>query len=98
MSARFRIATLTLLLTVPAAVAAAATHSAGTWRRLPAAPVAVDAGLASAWTGKQLLVFGVTGVAPDGNFLKSVNAAEAYDPARRTWRRLPTPPGPADRA
>src|SRR4051794_36890131 len=97
MPSRARIATLILLLTVPVAVAAGATRPGGTWHRLPTAPVAVDSGIASAWTGKRLLVFGTTGVAPDGNFLKAVNTAEAYDPAARAWRRLPTPPGPADR-
>jgi N-acetylneuraminic acid mutarotase len=96
MSTRTRLAAVLLLLAVPAA-AAAASRTAGTWHRLPAAPVPVDSGVASAWTGRQLLVFGVTGVAPDGNFLGAVNTAESYDPAAARWRRLPAPPGPADR-
>ena len=30
----------------------------GTWRKLPAAPAVPDGYLTSAWTGKQLVVFG----------------------------------------
>jgi N-acetylneuraminic acid mutarotase len=67
---------------------------AGSWQRLPAAPVPLQLGLASAWTGRELILYGLTGVARDGNVLKASNAVEAYDPATRTWRRLPSPPGP----
>lgn len=63
-----------------------------TWQRLPAAPLALEGGVASVWTGQQLLVAGLTGVGPDGNMLEAVDAAEAYNPATRTWRRLPSPP------
>ena len=73
-------------------LAPAAAPLAGTWRRLPAAPFAVAAGLTSVWTGREMLVSGVTGVAAGGNFLNAADAAAAYDPARRGWRRLASPP------
>jgi spore germination protein GerM len=67
----------------------------GSWRSLPPAPIAIDAMLTSVWTGREMLVYGVSGVAPDGNFLKAVNVAAAYDPATRRWRTLPRPIGRA---
>jgi N-acetylneuraminic acid mutarotase len=90
------IARLTAALFLLAAPAVALAGSAGSWRPIPPAPVVVDANLSGVWTGKQLLVYGVAGVAPDGNFLKAAAVAEAYDPAARTWRRLPDPPGQPD--
>ena len=68
---------------------------AGTWRSLPPAPITVDAMLTSVWTGREMLIYGVSGVAPDGNFLKAVNVAAAYSPATRRWRRLAPPRGRA---
>jgi N-acetylneuraminic acid mutarotase len=68
---------------------------AGTWRKLAAAPIKVDASLTSVWTGSQMLVAGIGGVSRDGNFLKSFNVAAAYTPATGTWRRLPRPLGKA---
>jgi N-acetylneuraminic acid mutarotase len=53
----------------------------------------VQADLTSAWTGRQLLVYGLGGIAADGNALNAVQVAAAYDPAARTWRKLPAPPG-----
>jgi spore germination protein GerM len=69
---------------------------AGTWRVLPAAPVAMNAGeLRSVWTGRQMLVFG-SAATNSGSALpdKPVNVAAAYDPAANAWRRLPSPLGP----
>jgi N-acetylneuraminic acid mutarotase len=94
MRARSALALVLILVAAPDAIAGSA---AGTWRRLPVAPVRIDSGLTGVWTGRQMLVFGVTGVAPDGSFLKAVNVGEAYDPAARAWRRLPKPPGAVDR-
>ena len=71
-------------------LAAPATAGAASWRPLPPAPIRVDAGLTSAWTGREMLVFGRDHVTP----LRSVNVAAAYDPAARSWRRLTPPPGP----
>jgi N-acetylneuraminic acid mutarotase len=64
----------------------------GSWRLLPAAPVAPEEGVVSAWTGRQMLLFGrVTTRAKDGAVLGRRNVAAAYDPASRRWSRLPTP-------
>lgn len=70
--------------------------SAGTWQSMPAAQVAADTNVTSVWTGKQMIVTGVSGVAPDGNFLQSFNVAAAYDPSAGTWSRLAAPPGHSD--
>ncbi len=62
---------------------------AATWTMLPAAPIKAAglAGVASVWTGKELIVSGVR-PGPDGTFIKSTNVAAAYDPSTRTWRML----------
>jgi N-acetylneuraminic acid mutarotase len=75
---------------------AATTPLAGTWRSLPPAPVALQTNLASVWTGTEMLVYGVRGLAPDGNFLHASNALVAYNPTTRTWRRLADPTGQAE--
>jgi hypothetical protein len=75
----------------------AASPPSGAWQLLPAARIASEAGLASVWTGEEMLVSGVaTKRSKDGAILESVNVAAAYDPARGTWRRLAPPPGPTD--
>jgi len=76
-------------------LAAAAAPLAGSWQSLPPAPVALQTNLASVWTGTEMLIYGVKGVAADGNFLHASNALMAYNPASRTWRRLPSPTGRA---
>ncbi len=75
---------------------AATTPLAGTWRSLPPAPVALQTNLASVWTGTEMLVYGVRGLAPDRNFLHASNALVAYNPTTRTWRRLADPTGQAE--
>src|SRR5436309_7228311 len=91
---RFRFVLVVTLALAPTAALAASTPArlAGTWRRLPASPIVVDAGSASSvWTGRKMLVFGVaTSRAKDGAILKSVNVAAAYDPTANTWHRLPS--------
>jgi hypothetical protein len=59
------------------------------WKMLPAGPIraAGVAGIASVWTGNELIVTGVR-PGPDGTFIKSTNVSAAYDPSIRTWRRL----------
>jgi hypothetical protein len=57
------------------------------WQPLPPAPLAFEAGHASVWTGTELIVSGLTGTPP-----ASTEAAIAYDPAKRRWRRLAAPP------
>ena len=68
----------------------------GSWQRLPAVPVTVDAGRTAVWTGTEMIVYGVHRVAADGTFIGATNVADAYDPKTRTWRRLSDPPGPAE--
>jgi hypothetical protein len=83
---------LALILTVaPAAALAGSSPVAGTWHKLPAAPIAVEQSLTSVWTGKQLVIYGrnLIGANP-------VNVAAAYDPAADSWRRLTPPAGPPD--
>src|ERR671934_509365 len=72
---------------------AAARPRPAAWQALPPAPLkgARLAGLESVWTGKELIVVGVR-PGPDGTFIKSTNVAAAYDPASRSWRRLPGEP------
>jgi hypothetical protein len=63
------------------------------WEMMPAAPIKAPglAGVASVWTGKELIVTGIR-PGPDGTFIKSTNVAAAYDPSTRTWRRLASAP------
>src|SRR5205085_7389063 len=96
---RLRLLLFCLLAVAPVAAASAASHSTGAWRTLPKAPIVPDdGGLASVWTGKEMLVFGrhqVTALDSRGNpyVAKRLNVAAAYDPAANRWRKL-TPPGP----
>lgn len=73
-----------ILLAAPAVAFAAsgAPGLSGTWQRLPAAPITVDYGPTSVWTGKQLIVYGRRGAS---------EVAAAYDPAARSWTRLVIP-------
>jgi N-acetylneuraminic acid mutarotase len=70
---------------------AAAERAAAAWQALPAAPVRIDDGPTSVWTGKELIVYGVR-FGPSGNFIQSTQVAAGYDPATHTWRRLARPP------
>jgi N-acetylneuraminic acid mutarotase len=72
--------------------------AAGTWSRLPAAPVTADQLRTAVWTGKQVLVFGRHAViAKDarGNpyTVRTIDVAAAFDPAQGTWRKLSPPQG-----
>jgi N-acetylneuraminic acid mutarotase len=93
-----RIALALALLIAPAAVASAGATTtrplAGSWRLLPKAPIAPNnGGLASVWTGRQMVVFGRAATIEQGAAYNRRNVAAAYDPAANAWRRL-TPPGP----
>ena len=96
---RLRLLLFCLLAVAPVAAASAASHSTGAWRTLPKAPIVPDdGGLASVWTGKEMLVFGrhqVTALDSRGNpyVAKRLNVATSYDPAANRWRKL-APPGP----
>src|SRR5205085_656341 len=73
-------------------LAAAPAPLAGSWQSLPPAPVRLQTNLASVWTGTEMLIYGVKGVAADGNFLHASNALAAYNPATNTWRKLAASP------
>jgi N-acetylneuraminic acid mutarotase len=89
-----RLALLLALVIAPLATAGAAASVAGSWRVLPKAPIVPnDGGLASVWTGRQMLVFGRAATIKQGAHFNRVNVAAAYDPARNRWRRL-SPPKP----
>src|SRR5690348_6449176 len=62
--------------------------SAGSWRRLPTAPVPASAMYAGVWTGTDLLVFSPY-VYPGEQ-----NVFAAYRPATNTWRTLTASPYP----
>ncbi|MEP6909406.1 MAG: GerMN domain-containing protein [Actinomycetota bacterium] len=82
-------------------LAPAAVPVSGTWRLLPRSPIAAPDLRLSAWTGKEMIVFGrVDKRGSTGEILGSTNVAAAYDPAANTWRRLAPPlsaPGYAGR-
>jgi hypothetical protein len=82
------------VIRVALALFVAASPAAGSWTRLPAAPIAPnDVALTSVWTGKELLVVGRrVARASDGAVLARRDVAAAYDPARKSWRALPSPP------
>ena len=65
------------------------------WSALPAAPVKIDAGLTSAWSGKELIVSGVR-LGRGGTYIGSREVAAAYNPASGEWRRLARPPKTQD--
>ena len=67
--------------------------ASGSWRTLPRSPLAPNQRPLGAWTGSELLLV-VSGIqAVDGKPAPSSLArAAAYDPATKTWRRLPSPP------
>jgi hypothetical protein len=62
------------------------------WSPLVDSPLAGRLRPASAWTGRELLIWG--GTRSDNADLVSAQLDDgaAYDPARRTWRRLPPAP------
>jgi N-acetylneuraminic acid mutarotase len=65
---------------------------AGTWRRLPPAPVSAPDVRLSVWTGNEMLVFGrVEKRGSKGEILTSRNVAASYDPADDTWHGVATP-------
>jgi len=68
-----------------------AARSRPAWSTLPAAPVKIDAGLTSVWTGRRLIVSGIR-MGPGRTFIGSTEVAASYDPATHSWRRLSRPP------
>ena len=69
-----------------------------TWAALPASPLKARGGQQMVWTGREVLVWGgqvaPSEADPDPLAVYPRDGA-AYDPAARTWRRMPTaPPSP----
>ena len=64
----------------------------GAWRRIAEAPIPPAGGMATAWTGRQLVVWG-GGSGGGGNWQPSA-AGAAYDPAADRWEVLPAAPVP----
>ena len=60
----------------------------GAWRPIAAPPIAPAGGVAVAWTGRQLVVWG--GQAPGGHQPASTGAV--YDPTADRWEELPPEP------
>jgi len=96
-----RIAVLAVVVAVAVAAVLAASESllgsnsepaSASWRRLPRAPLVFEAGKTNVWTGKEMIVSGLTGAGADGNLLDATEAALAYDPAERAWRLISDPP------
>jgi hypothetical protein len=74
--------------------------SVAAWRALPTAPIKIEQGPTAVWTGRHLILFGrrwVTALDARGApyIVKSVDAAESYDPGSKTWTRLSPPAGPS---
>jgi hypothetical protein len=60
----------------------------GSWRRIAAAPIPPAGGMAAAWTGRQLVVWG--GQSADGR--QPAEDGAAYDPGADRWEVLPPAP------
>ena len=71
---------------VPVSAAALASYH---WSALPPAPIAARWDAASAWTGRQLLIWGGD-YGPRGDQLAGDGAA--YDPTTKRWTKLPAAP------
>ncbi|HEV7537074.1 MAG TPA: hypothetical protein VGP90_15640, partial [Acidimicrobiia bacterium] len=76
--------------TQPARVAAQV--ATGSWRHIRVAPIAPAGGMAAAWTGRQLVVWG--GGAGGGGNWQPASAGAAYDPRADRWEVLPPAPVP----
>lgn len=62
----------------------------GTWRRTAESPLSGRTGAASAWTGKEVLIWG--GDAFDGATRQYIPDGAGFDPVTDRWRRLPAAP------
>jgi hypothetical protein len=62
---------------------------AGTWQRLPVAPSLPSSWPEAVWTGREMLLLGLTGAGPETGS-RMAYAGIAYQPATGAWRRLPS--------
>jgi hypothetical protein len=87
-----KLALALVALTLPASSA-----DAGTWKRLPAAPISPEFNArTSVWTGKEMLVFGrdqQTALDANGHpyATGALNVSAAYNPSSSSWRKLSPP-------
>ncbi|ONH29136.1 hypothetical protein BL253_17115 [Pseudofrankia asymbiotica] len=66
-----------------------------TWSKLPPAPIEQRTGAVAVWTGAEVVVWGGArdlGPSPKDNHLQAYTDGAAYNPATRTWTRLPPAP------
>ena len=61
------------------------------WTTLPAAPISARSSMASVWTGSRLFIWGGSTQLTDGALRTAADGA-LYDPATKTWRKLPAAP------
>jgi hypothetical protein len=73
------------------------TPATNTWQQLPAAPLEPRRAAMGAWTGTELVVAGGES-GREGQQPTLLADAAAYNPATRTWRKLPPMPVPTARA
>lgn len=62
-----------------------------TWTTLPAAPISARSSMASVWTGSRFFIWGGATQLTDSAPRTAADGA-VYDPAARTWRKLPAAP------
>lgn len=74
----------------PAGDGSPAPTRSGHWSTLPRAPIPAPAQDLSVWTGTKMLVWG--GFNPAVKHGPAVGDGAAYDPKRRSWRKLPASP------
>jgi hypothetical protein len=72
------------------AVEPATGAAAGSWRRIAEPPIPPAAGMAAAWTGRLLVVWGGGAGGPEN--WRPAGAGAAYDPAADRWDALPPAP------
>jgi hypothetical protein len=84
--------TRALSLAITSRTATSTVERAGSWQRLPAAPLTASAPPDAVWTGKEMLVFKLINADPFEPGSRMTAAGAAYNPATRTWRRLPALP------
>ncbi len=82
-----------VVVTPPPGNVTASQLAHGRWETLPPAPIAARVGAASAWTGREMLIWGGRAFAePDDLSGRPLNDGAAFDPATRTWRVLSASP------
>ena len=72
---------------------AAYTPATNRWSVLPASPLNARTGMASAWTGRELFVWGgYDRIGPKSASFRAASDGAVYSPAANTWRKLPPAP------